>query len=292
VEKGDEQAIVRTPFRVPIRVKDRLLNWCAVCFGIVLVSVGLEMFLTPHRIMPGGIKGIAIILAHVTEMQMGLFLLLINLPFLVFKRNNVARMLCALATLIVIAVLTVLLHPFPPLFENPLSAAIAGGMVLGFGIGLIVRFGWYAESANDIARFLKRRLKNSLSNSEWIMIINLSILGAGGFLFGWNQAIYSVVAFVLAFKSIEFTLNLNSRKMVWIRSGDRDRLARSLKREFDRDIQFLSAEPRPAQEHAEELFFSIPAFKIKKLKAVVQQNDPLARIVVSESQSQPTEKYL
>ncbi len=243
------------------------------------------MFLSPHQILPGGIKGIAILLSHITEMKLGLILLFINLPFVIFRRRNVKQTMTALVALIVTMLFTLLLYPTQPLVSEPLLASIIGGVIFGSGIGLIVRYGWYVDGVNDVAVYLKKTIR--LSIGEILMIINLTILACGGLYFGWDQAIHSVIAYYTAYKAIQFTLEYRSRKMVWVHSEVREKLANALRQEFGQDIAFLTH----ASQHGTELFFTISHHNIKKLNAMIQDVDQSANMKVSYTSSASSDPY-
>ncbi|MEK8130349.1 YitT family protein [Paenibacillus filicis] len=260
------------------------LQWLpvgAILIGVLLVSIGLEMFLTPHKIIPGGVKGIAILLSHVTEMKMGLFLLFINLPFVLFNKRKPVQMLSALISLIVITALAIFMHPFPPLLENPLPAALCGGLTLGVGLGLIIRYGWYPDGLNIVAVYLNRRLR--LSIGELVMILNLLILACGGFLFGWDQAIHSVIAYFAAFKAIQFTLEFRNKKLIWIScEGPRERLVEQLRAAFGSEIEFLKQHQVSGDTPSDpQLFLVVPSRHIQRLKSLVRELCPTAQVVVS-----------
>ena len=271
------------------KITQRIIPLSAILIGVIFVSIGLEMFLTPHRIIPGGIKGIAILLSHVTEMKMGLLLLFINLPFVIFKRRNLTQTCIALITFLVIAILTIFMHPFPPLLHDPLLAAICGGITFGIGVGLVVRYGWYADGVNDVAFYLKK--KTQLSISEVLMIINIFILSCGGFLFGWDQAIHSIIAYVLAYKSIQFTLDYNSRQLICVSSDSLEEITQLLIQEFDQDIQFLTPTSRLVNTKTTDLFFVLSKNKIKKFKMLISNFESSDNVVVSYANYSQTEPY-
>ncbi|MDQ1910437.1 YitT family protein [Paenibacillus sp. GD4] len=264
-------------------LKARILRLGAILLGVGLISVGLEMFLTPHKIIPGGVKGVAILLSHLTEMKMGLILLFINLPFVLFSRRRSWRtILSSLITLLIVAICSVFMYPFPPLFQNPLPASIAGGLTLGIGIGLIIRFGWYVDGVHDVAFYLQQKTKLTLS--EVIMILNILLLASGGFLFGWDQAIHSIFAYYAAFRAVDFTLDFRSRKMVLIHSSCRREVAQTLLQEFRGDIQLLEKEQtRGGQQEHQQLFLVIAGKEVKRLRSTVLRIDPYAQVVVSYS---------
>lgn len=130
-----------------------------VIAGALLAAVGLELFLMPHGLVVGGITGLSALFAHTTEMQLGLFLFLFNLPFIFMSRKQV-NLRFALYTVLGLTCLTIAslaLHRFPAVISDPLPAAMAGGICLGVGIGISVRFGGVNKQASDQVFSAERR---------------------------------------------------------------------------------------------------------------------------------------
>lgn len=233
---------MRTDWRRKLRRLEPAGRWLVFSLGLVLIACGLELFLTPNRIVPVGVKGISVILAHVTEMQMGFFLLLINVPFVVlFKRDgDKRRLLLALVGLTAVAGLTIVLHPYPPLLEHPLAAAVIGGLTLGSGLGLAIRTGGYADGISEAAVRLKKKLP--LSVSELIMIVNLLLLSAAGFVFGWQQALYSIIAYFAAYQALRVSLSGYRRYwMVWIQCRDAGSVRKGIVSAYGDRVTFVSS---------------------------------------------------
>lgn len=114
--------------------------------GAALMAVGLEIFLVPNRIIDGGITGISIILSYLTHIQVGIFLTLLNIPFLFIGYKMIGKTF-ALSTLFAILVMsigTALLHPVHELTNDPLLAAVFGGIILGLA------WGWLFDSADRL----------------------------------------------------------------------------------------------------------------------------------------------
>jgi uncharacterized membrane-anchored protein YitT (DUF2179 family) len=260
----------------------------AVLVGVALVSVGLEMFLSPHKIIPGGIKGVAILLSHITEMKVGLILLFINLPFVIFKRRNMKNTIIALIVLLITTIFTVLMYPIPPLVSEPVLASLVGGVIFGCGVGLIVRFGWYVDGMNHVAFYIKKKTK--LSTGEVLMIINLILLTCGGFYFGWDQAMHSIIAYYMAYKALQFTMDYRVRKMIWVTSDKREELASSLLQQFGKEITFLSPEAQTAKDR--ELFFTLSEKNMKQLNSIVYGLDASADIQISYASQAALSPYI
>ena len=243
-----------------------------VCLGAFLTAFGLEMFLTPNGIIVGGVKGLSGILSRVTEMHMGLFLFFLNLPFFLAgpKKN---RTILSIIGLIVLSVLTIVFHPFPPLIENPPLAAFCGSLILGVGVGLILRYAGLADGVDRFAAMIKKRIR--LSAAEIVTLINIVILSLAGFVFGWGQAIYSIFAYMVAIQSARYTFHRLHDRAFWLQSRRLSEIERGLRDCLGNDYRPLS--PSRGVSH-QELFFVTKRKHAKRVREVVFAIDPDASI--------------
>ncbi|HEY2493426.1 MAG TPA: YitT family protein [Paenibacillus sp.] len=214
--------------------EDSFKRWCIkllfVIAGSILASVGLELFLIPNQIIVGGMTGISALFAHVTEMRLGLFLFLFNVPFMLMAYRHIRREFVILAVLglAVFSFTAIFLHPIPALIEHPVSAAICGGISLGLGIGIVVRFGGMLDTLEMADRSLAR-VRIPLSLDNLIMVINCVVLTAAGVIFGWNQAMYSIIAYLLAFEMVHITLRgFSLHRMTYVVSNRHEEIAEAL----------------------------------------------------------------
>src|SRR5574342_378802 len=114
-----------------------------IILGAVLMGIGIEEFLVQNNILDGGIVGISIILSHLTGIKLGIYIFVLNIPFLYIGYKQIGKTF-ALSTLLGIAVLsitTILLHDVPVITEDLLLATVFGGIVLGTGVGIVIRYG-------------------------------------------------------------------------------------------------------------------------------------------------------
>lgn len=172
-----------------------LLKAITIMVGALLVAVGLEIFLVPNKIIDGGVTGISIMLSHLTGMKLGLFLFVLNLPFLMIGYKQIGKTF-AFATLFGVAVMSVgtaLLHDVPGLTHDLLLSAVFGGITIGIGVGLVIRAGGSLDGTEIVAILMNK--KSPFSVGEMVMFFNIFILGSAGFIFGWNRAMYSLIAY-------------------------------------------------------------------------------------------------
>ena len=118
------------------------------------MSIGLEIFLVPNNVIDGGITGISIMLSYITGWKLGIFIFLLNLPFFFIGYKQIGKTF-AISTLygiVVLSISTTLLHPVPAFTQDILLASLFGGMILGIGVGTVIRYGgssrWYRNPSN------------------------------------------------------------------------------------------------------------------------------------------------
>jgi uncharacterized membrane-anchored protein YitT (DUF2179 family) len=252
-----------------------------ILIGASLVSVGLEIFLVPNNIIDGGIVGIAIILSHLTKWAIGLFLFLLNLPFLIIGYNQIGKTF-ALSTLFGVTVMsigTTLLHPVPGLTEDPLLAAVFGGVILGVGVGLVIRYGGSLDGTEIVAILINK--KTPFSVGEVVMFFNIFILGSAGFIFGWDKAMYSLIAYYIAYKMIDITIEgLDQSKSVWIISDKHKEIGDALPARLGRGVTYLNGEGGYTGDDKTVIFCVVTRLEEAKLKLIVEEIDDSAFLAI------------
>ncbi|MDF2683897.1 MAG: YitT family protein [Brevibacillus sp.] len=252
-----------------------------ILIGASLVSVGLEIFLVPNQIIDGGIVGISIIASHLTGWTLGIFLFLLNLPFLVVGYRQIGKTF-ALSTLFGVTIMSVgtaLLHPVPGLTDDPLLAAVFGGIILGIGVGLVLRYGGSLDGTEIIAVLFNK--KTPFSVGEIVMFFNLFILGSAGFVFGWDRAMYSLIAYYIAFKMIDLTIEgFQESKSVWIISDNHKDVGDAIVARLGRGVTYLKGEGGYTGDEKKVVFCIITRLEEAKLKLIVEEVDPSAFLAV------------
>lgn len=260
----------------------KLLRRAVLMFlGAALVSVGLEIFLVPNNIIDGGIVGISIITSHMSGLPIGLILLLFNLPFLFIGYKQIGKTF-AFSTLFAVLVMsagTSLLHPVQPLTIDPLLAAVFGGVILGIGVGMVIRSGGSLDGTEIVAILLNK--STPFSVGEVVMFFNLFILGSAGFVFGWDHAMYSLIAYYIAFKMIDVTIEgFDESKSVWVISDNSRDIGEAIMQRLGRGVTYLQGEGGFSGGNKRVIFCVITRLEEAKLKSIVEELDPSAFLAV------------
>lgn len=263
--------------------KTKILKRALFIFiGAVLMGVGLEIFLVPNQVIDGGIVGISIILSHLLGWKLGLFIFILNIPFFFIGYKQIGKTF-ALSTLFGIAILsitTALLHPVPAFTEDVLLATVFGGIILGVGVGIVIRYGGSLDGTEILAILANKKLPFSVG--EIIMFFNIFILGSAGFVFGWNRAMYSLIAYFVAFKTIDVVIEgLDESKSAWIISEQYQEIGDAIIARLGRGVTYLNGEGAYTGDDKKVIFCVITRLEEAKLKSIVEDLDETAFLAVS-----------
>ncbi len=253
-----------------------------IIIGAVLMGVGLEEFLVPNKILDGGIVGISIILSHLTGFKLGLFIFILNIPFFYIGYKQIGKTF-ALSTLLGITILsftTSLLHEVPVFTNDPLLATVFGGIVLGAGVGTVIRFGGSLDGTEIMAILVNKKLPFSVG--EVVMFFNIFIFGIAGFVFGWDRAMYSLIAYFIAYKVIDIMIiGFDESKSAWIISDDHKNLGDAILARLGRGVTYLTGEGAYTGDDKKVIFCVITRLEEAKLKSIVEEIDPSAFLAVA-----------
>lgn len=251
--------------------------------GALITAAGLELFLIPNKLVDGGIVGVSIMASYLTKWPLPWFIIGLNLPFLIMGYFHIGKTF-AVSTLYALSFLsyfTTILHPVPVFTDDLLLATVFGGIVLGVGVGLILRYGGSLDGTEITALILSPKL--SFSVGEVVMFFNIFILGSSGFVFGWERAMYSLIAYFVAYKTIDIVIaGLDESKSVMIMSEKTEDISEAILHRLGRGVTHFYAKGGYTQEDKEVLYCVVTRLEMAKLKNLILEHDPEAFIAIEE----------
>jgi uncharacterized membrane-anchored protein YitT (DUF2179 family) len=173
--------------------------------GVLSAALGLKGFLLPNHFIDGGVTGIALMASQLTGIPLSALLLLINVPFIVLGYYQLGRKFAIRTMLSILTLAGVLLVlSFPPLTQDRLLIAVFGGFFLGVGSGLAMRGGGVLDGTEILAVYLSRKMPASIG--DIVLIINVVIFSVAAWLLSIETALYSILAYMAAAKTVDFLL--------------------------------------------------------------------------------------
>ena len=203
------------------KIRNLVIKFALLLLGSAIAAVGLEIFLVPNNIIDGGIVGISIISSHLSKLPLGLFTFVLNVPFLILGYRHIGKtfVISSLFSISAFSIFISLLHPVAGLTDDVLLATVFGGIILGVGVGFILRSGGSLDGSEIVAIILSRR--SFLSVGQIVMIINIVIFSLAALALGWDRALYSMIAYFIAHKAIDIIVEgFDEAKAVMIISAE------------------------------------------------------------------------
>ncbi len=193
----------------PISRATLISDSISIVVGIICATIGLEGFIVPNQLLDGGVTGISLLLTSITGINVSFFIFALNIPFIIMGYKQVSKMF-AIKTFLAIVTLSItllLLHAvhFPVITNDKVLIPVFGGFLLGAGIGLAMRGGCVLDGTEVLALYLTR--KASLQVGEIILILNCVIFAIAAAVNGLETALYSILAFMSASKTVDFLTN-------------------------------------------------------------------------------------
>ena len=267
-----------TKKRILIEVRQNFM----IAVGAVIAAVGLELFLVPNDILDGGVIGLSIIAAAVFKYKMSVFIVLFNLPFLYigFRKIGLKFTLHTLIGVLILSACASYLHHIDPLTDDRFLATVFGAIILGFGVGLVIRTGGALDGTEILAIIVSR--KRPVSVGQFIMVLNIFIFVLAALLvFTWETAMYSMITYFIVSKMIDIVVDgLEEMKSVTIISDMPDNIADELKQKLGRGMTFIHGQGAFTGEPKKIIYTIVSRIELSNLREIVNEIDPKALIAI------------
>lgn len=267
------------------RILYRLL---LISIGASLAAISIELFLIPNNIIDGGIIGISLIsdyLVNVPFLNFGTFVILFNIPFLYFGYKQIGKtfMLSSLFAVVMLAVVEECLKGMESFTSQPILATVFGGLILGIGVGLVIRNGGSLDGTEILGILLTKRLPFSVG--EFVMFMNVFIFGWAAFVFGPEQAMYSVMTYYIAFKAIDTVIQgLEETKACLIVSDFYDEVSEAILHRLGRGTTKLRGKGGFTDNEKDVIYVVVTRLEVTKLKKIVADIDENAFLTIMNTQ--------
>lgn len=257
-----------------------------ILVGASLAALSIERFLVPNQIIDGGIIGISLILDYVLPekwsfLNFATLVVLLNAPFMYYGYKQIGKtfMFSSIFGIVCLAVVERALHRLAPLTNEPILATVFGGLTLGVGVGLVIRHGGSLDGTEILGILLTKKLPFSVG--EFVMFMNIFIFSWAAFVFGLEQAMYSVMTYYIAFKTIDTVIEgLDETKAVIIVSDQYEDISDAILHRLGRGTTKLMGKGGYTDAQKEVIYAVVTRLELTKLKAIVYEKDPNAFITV------------
>jgi uncharacterized membrane-anchored protein YitT (DUF2179 family) len=268
-----------------ITVKQNIRDFLFIALGIFSAAFGFKGFLLTNHFIDGGATGISLLLSILTKIPLGALIILVNLPFIFMAYKTVGH-LFAIKTSMAIAGLAICLAlvPFPDVTNDNLLVAIFGGFFLGAGIGLTMRGGAVIDGTEVLALYLSRKIGATVG--DVIILINILIFGAAAYYLGIDVAMYSMITYLAASKTLDFVVEGIEEYMgVTIVAVHHEEIRQMIIEKMQRGVTIYTGKRghgKNGEAYEVDIIYTvITRLELNKLKAELEKIEPTAFVVMS-----------
>ena len=266
------------------KIVRELGNIFFIILGILSAGMGLKGFLLSSRFIDGGVTGVSMLMADVVGLPLSVWLLIINLPFIALGYRQIGRKFAVKSALAIAGLSACLLVvPYPDVTPDKLLTAVFGGFFIGAGIGLAIRGGAVLDGT-EVAALLVSRSSHLFKVGDVILILNIFIFLTAAFFLGVESALYSILTYAAASKTIDFLLHgIEEYTAITIISTKNEEIKDAIINGLHRGVTVYKGHgglgsTGVSDSEQEILYCVVTRLEIGSIKNVVREIDPTAFI--------------
>nr|WP_309098827.1 YitT family protein [Fredinandcohnia onubensis] len=252
-----------------------------VTFGAILNAAALNLFLIPADVYSSGFTGISQLLFRILgdytpiHISTGVILLLLNIPVAILGWKKVGKSF-TLYSFISVALTTLFLAiiPLERISNDILLNAVFGAVIQAIGIGLTLKWGASTGGLDIIALVLSRSKDKPIGT--YIFTLNGLIIITAGFLFGWEKALYTLVALYVLTKVIDTVHTSHVKVTAMIVTKKADELKSAIHSNLVRGITLIPAKGAFSSETKDMLMIVLTRYELYDLERIIKEVDPQA----------------
>ena len=273
---------------MPKKTRSIVLDICLILLGGFSFAVGFALFLEPYQINGGGVAGLAMVFCTLTQISStGVVTMVVNVPLFLAGYKRLGKRFffgSLLGTVSSSVLLDVPLAYVPHVQTEPLLAALFGGILVGFGCGLMLSRNGSSGGVDIMVRLLKQKFRN-MSAGKLMLSIDLVIIAITGIAFqDLNKALYSMVALYVSSIVLDGVVyGFDYSKVAIIISDDYEQVAEALTTRLSRGVTFLQGQGAYTGSEKRVILCAIKRQQMAELKEIVTQIDPDAFIILQEA---------
>ena len=248
--------------------------------GILSAAMGLKGFLFSSHFIDGGVTGISMLLWKITSVPLSIWLVAVNLPFVLLGYRQLGRAFAVRSALAIVglAIVVATVH-FPDVTPDALLTAVFGGVFIGAGIGLAMRGGAVLDGT-EIAALLIGRRSAMLKVGDVILGFNVVLFLAAMTVLGVEPALYSILTYVSAARTLEFILHgIEEFTAITVMSAAPEPIRQAILGQMGRGVTIYRARGGKSGEDREILYCVVTRLEIGRVMRIVETFDAAAFVV-------------
>lgn len=261
-----------------------LRAYTLIVLGCIVGGAAYPLFLVPNNIAPGGLTGIATILNYLFGLPVGVTSMALNLPLFLIGYRAMGRTFVIRSFIATILFsLAIDLIKLPPLTDDVLLGSVYGALLLGVGLGLILRGGATTGGSDMIARMVNKRIP-FITVGTFLFIVDCLVILAAAFTMSARAALYALICIFVSAKAVDLVLaGMGSAKACFIISNRHEKIARRIMDELERGATILSGVGAYSGENRGVLISVVSRAEVVPVKRIVREEDEKAFVFITDT---------
>jgi len=264
--------------------REILMAYAQIFIGSVIGAAAYPAFLIPNNIAPGGLTGVATILNYLAGWPVGITSLVLNIPLFLFGYRTMGKIF-AFRSLVATALFTILIDilPLGPVSEDPLLGTLFGGVVLGIGLGLILRGGATTGGSDMVARMVHRRF-SFITVGMFLFALDFLVVLAAAVFIGGTQALYAMIDIYVCGRVIDAVMvGFGGNKACFVMTDAWQKITGRVLNEIERGCTLLEARGAYSGRSRPVVMCVMSRQEMTALKRIVQEEDEKAFMFITEA---------
>ena len=260
-----------------------LRDYTMVAIGSLLLALAFTWFFIPHDIAPGGVTGIATVIANLTGLNVGMLAFVINLPLFLAGYRQVGWRF-ALRSFVAMTLVSVFIDTIPEidLTGDALLASAFGGVVMGVGLGIVVRAG-ASTGGTDMAAKMVHVLVGFITIPVVLFMIDATVVLVAAMVFGLKAAFLALIALYTSTVAMDAVIKgFNTAMQFVIITRVPGPIIRRIHAELERGCTSLKAVGTYSGDDIGTLLCVVSRLEVARLKKLIAEEDPLAFVTVCD----------
>ncbi|MGO1059610.1 YitT family protein [Planococcus sp. FY231025] len=261
---------------------DKLYSALIIFAGSVLLGFAFNMLLLPHEILSGGITGIAMIFSLMVPVNAGIWLIVLNIPILILGWMKLGKMFI-LNSIYSVAVtsISMLYIPVMKLTEDALLSSVFGGVLVGVGVGFIIRF-FGSTGGFDVVGLLLT-MKRDIPLGFLVFGLNSLVVFVSGFIFSWELAMYTMASIYITGLVVDRIHTRHIKLSLMVVTNKGDAVKKQLIENLYRGITVTDGEGAYSGNKVKVLYSVISRYELAYVRPLIKAVDPNAFVSISET---------
>ena len=268
--------------RKKYRIIKFILDMLLIFVGAVIAAFAIEEFLVPCTILDGGVVGVSIMISTLTKAPLGIVSLAINIPFLIIGSRKLGKQF-VIKSGFAMAVFSVAVSVFEKLHnvtEEYLLAVCFGGVILGFGVGLVIKFGGCLDGTEAVAILINKKTKMPVGRT--VLIINVVVYGVAGILFGFDRAMYSLLTYFITSKILDIIESGTEKvKAALIITEEAEAIANDIYKKLGRTVTIMEGQGLVSGKKV-VMYCVLTRFEVNELRSIIDNADMSAFVTITD----------